>query len=78
MAGDIGEQGSCTTCAYTEGTTCVPHSSLFTIADILRRLFELLDRGDVLQTPKRLIQTRSNLSKRSARYSDDIAYTGAH
>jgi hypothetical protein len=49
MTGDIGEQGTCTTCAYTEGeASMIP--TLVQITDIGLRLLQLLDRCHVLQT----------------------------
>jgi hypothetical protein len=56
MTGDIGEQGTCTTCAYTEGMTTLISTTLLNLeTDFDLRFFELLDRCDVFQTPKRLV-----------------------
>lgn len=64
MTGDIGEQGTCTTCAYTEGRSFV---ALLTSTADTHRLFQLLDCRYVFQAPEWLLQARPNLSQRSVR-----------
>jgi hypothetical protein len=50
MTGDIGEQGTCTTCTYTEGMIAMNRvEALYsTKANFVSRFLELLDRHDVL------------------------------